>query len=99
MTMDKKDIAQTHHVGHTHHEIGDANYKCGLWTLKQQLTLNTSALWNFYCSPKTFLYCPFRDITLTADHMWTDELDLSFYKHMVFAIFTDNSFTILFKIC
>ena len=43
-------------------EIGDASFKCTLWTFKQQLaSKNVSALWNFYCSPINIFVLHFSD--------------------------------------
>ena len=59
-------------------EIGDADFRCALWTFKQQLDFkNASALWNFYCSPETSLYCDFRDTCAFQMTIHFDGIDLN----------------------
>ena len=46
----------------TYPEIGDINFKCALWTFKQQLTLSTWARCRIYIVLlKMSLCCEFRD--------------------------------------
>ena len=57
-------------------EIANANCKCTLWTLKQQLALNMRVRCGISIVLWTSLYCPFWDLVGTSHASWNWSHDM-----------------------